>query len=94
MPRALVLGGAGFIGSNICHHLLANGFRVTVVDGLLPRTSGSSANLISDKGSMEFINQRVEDLHTLPDLLRGCDLVCWCRPLPCHGDVLLRLASE
>jgi UDP-glucose 4-epimerase len=75
MPRALVLGGAGFIGSNICHHLLANGFRVTIVDGLLPRTSGSSANLISDKGSMEFINQRVEDLHTLPDLLRGCDLV-------------------
>ena len=26
--------------------------------------------------------------------LRGGDLVCWCRPLPCHGDVLLRLANE
>ena len=26
--------------------------------------------------------------------LKGCDLVCWCAPLPCHGDVLLRLANE
>jgi hypothetical protein len=27
----------------------------------------------------------------LPELA-GCDLVCWCAPLPCHGNVLLRLA--
>ncbi len=26
--------------------------------------------------------------------LRGLDLVCWCAPLPCHGDVLLRLANR
>jgi len=26
--------------------------------------------------------------------LRGYDLVCWCAPEPCHGDVLLRLANE
>jgi hypothetical protein len=26
--------------------------------------------------------------------LRGRDLVCWCAPEPCHGDVLLRLANE
>jgi hypothetical protein len=26
--------------------------------------------------------------------LKGKDLVCWCAPLPCHGDVLLRIASE
>ena len=25
--------------------------------------------------------------------LRGKDLVCWCAPLPCHGDVLLRLGN-
>jgi hypothetical protein len=25
--------------------------------------------------------------------LRGRDLVCWCAPEPCHGDVLLRLAN-
>ncbi len=25
--------------------------------------------------------------------LKGKDLVCWCAPLPCHGDVLLELAN-
>lgn len=25
--------------------------------------------------------------------LKGRDLVCWCSPLPCHGDVLLELAN-
>ena len=28
----------------------------------------------------------------LPEL-RGHDLVCWCAPHPCHGDVLLELAN-
>ena len=26
--------------------------------------------------------------------LKGKDLVCFCHPMPCHGDVLLRLANE
>lgn len=25
--------------------------------------------------------------------LRGCDLVCWCAPAACHGDVLVELAN-
>lgn len=25
--------------------------------------------------------------------LKGKDLVCWCAPLACHGDVLLRIAN-
>lgn len=27
------------------------------------------------------------------DELRGHDLVCFCAPQPCHGDLLLRLAN-
>ena len=27
------------------------------------------------------------------DELRGRDLVCWCAPLACHGDVLIDLAK-
>ena len=26
--------------------------------------------------------------------LKGKDLVCWCSPLPCHADILLRMANE
>jgi len=28
----------------------------------------------------------------LPEL-RGQDLVCWCAPEACHGDILLELAN-
>jgi hypothetical protein len=34
--------------------------------------------------------QLMTALHELHDR----DLVCWCAPLPCHGDVLLRLVNE
>ena len=40
-----------------------------------------------------WLRQQQRLMDALPEL-RGCDLVCWCAPLPCHGDVLLRLASE
>ncbi|MDE2469556.1 MAG: DUF4326 domain-containing protein [Bradyrhizobium sp.] len=33
------------------------------------------------------------DLLRALDELRGHDLVCFCAPLPCHGDLLLRLAN-
>lgn len=26
--------------------------------------------------------------------LKGKDLICWCAPLPCHADVLLRIANQ
>ena len=26
--------------------------------------------------------------------LKGKDLVCWCAPLPCHADTLLKLANK
>jgi len=28
------------------------------------------------------------------DELRGRDLICWCAPLACHGDVLTELANR
>lgn len=34
--------------------------------------------------------------HLLKDLheLKGKDLVCWCAPQSCHGDILLQLANK
>jgi dTDP-glucose 4,6-dehydratase len=34
MPTAVVTGGAGFLGSHLCDHLIAKGFRVICVDNL------------------------------------------------------------
>lgn len=41
----------------------------------------------------EYILRRPDLLAQLPNL-KGKDLVCWCAPLPCHGDVLLELVEE
>lgn len=35
-----------------------------------------------------------EDLLRDLSQLRGKTLACWCKPGPCHGDVLLRLANS
>ncbi|HVO10328.1 MAG TPA: UDP-glucuronic acid decarboxylase family protein [Vicinamibacteria bacterium] len=42
MPRALVTGAAGFIGSHLCEYLLARGFAVVGMDNLV---TGSPANV-------------------------------------------------
>ena len=34
-----------------------------------------------------------ELLKAIPEL-RGKDLVCWCKPAICHGDILLELANR
>lgn len=38
----------------------------------------------------------LQDQELLNDIseLEGKDLVCWCDPLPCHADVLIRLAND
>jgi hypothetical protein len=38
-------------------------------------------------------DERPDLMAALPEL-HGKDLVCWCAPLACHGDVILRLAGE
>ena len=42
MPRALVTGAAGFIGSHLCEYLLDQGFSVVGMDNLL---TGDVANI-------------------------------------------------
>ena len=42
MPTAVVTGGAGFLGSHLCDHLLARGLRVICVDNL---ETGSLKNI-------------------------------------------------
>ena len=40
-----------------------------------------------------YVRSKPELLAALPEL-RGKRLGCWCAPLPCHGDVLVRLLAE
>jgi UDP-glucose 4-epimerase len=72
--KALVTGGAGFIGSNLTDTLLAMGKEVVVIDNL---STGQSRFLESAKGNPNF--QFVEgDLRSVDDIesaMQGCDFV-------------------
>src|SRR5579863_8712293 len=52
-PRALVTGGAGFLGSHLCDALLAENYSVVAVDNLV---TGSLANVshLSSQPDFEF----------------------------------------
>lgn len=51
MPRALITGGAGFLGSHLCDRLLAEGLDVIVMDNLI---TGSTDNIAHLAGNPHF----------------------------------------
>jgi dTDP-glucose 4,6-dehydratase len=57
MPTAVVTGGAGFLGSHLCDHLVAKGYRVICVDNL---DTGSLQNVEHLRGDeFLFVNHDV-----------------------------------
>ena len=48
LERALVTGGAGFIGSHLCDRLLAEGCRVLAYDNLLTGRMENIQHLLGD----------------------------------------------
>lgn len=72
--KALVTGGAGFIGSHLSEALCRRGVRVVVLDNL---TAGSTANLAwrQPGDELEFIPGDVADRATVRRAVAGCDWV-------------------
>ena len=70
--RALVTGGAGFIGSHLCHRLLELGHEVVVLDNFF---SGSRANLSAIADHVRVVEGDVRDLPTVEASAAGCEVV-------------------
>jgi dTDP-glucose 4,6-dehydratase len=68
MPRILVTGGAGFIGSHLCERLLGEGNDVICIDNFL---TGSPDNIASFLGNQrfQFIQQDVTNFVYVPGKL-------------------------
>lgn len=65
MPRSVVTGGAGFLGSHLCDRLIAEGHSVVAVDNLL---TGSRDNLkgLRKNPKFTFLKQDVTEELTIP----------------------------
>ncbi len=68
--KALITGGAGFIGSNIAALLLERGHEVTVLDNLM---SGYEENLTGL--SVSFVRGDVRDAEALKTVTSGVDVI-------------------
>lgn len=74
MARCLVTGGAGFVGSHLCEHLLSQGHEVIAIDNL---STGQTANLaaIADHQRFQFQSGSITDAALLHDVTLRVDTV-------------------
>ncbi len=71
--HVLVTGGAGYLGSVLCEHLLQEGYQVTVVDNLM-YGQGSLFHLLAHP-AFEFVFGDVRDEMLMRRLLKNSDVV-------------------
>jgi nucleoside-diphosphate-sugar epimerase len=70
--KALVIGGAGFIGSHLVERLVHDGHAVRALDNL---SSGKRENLAPVAGAVELVVADVRHPDRLEQEMRGCDVV-------------------
>jgi nucleoside-diphosphate-sugar epimerase len=73
--KVLVLGGLGFIGSNLAIRLVGLGARVTIVDSMLPQYGGNLANVAPIQGQCLINFSDIRDVHSLGYLVRDVDMI-------------------
>ncbi len=72
MTRALVTGGAGFIGSHLVEGLLARGYAVRVIDNF---ATGKRENLAPVADKIELLEGDVRNLTTARTAMKNVDVV-------------------
>ena len=65
--RALVTGGAGFLGSHLCHRLLSQGYEVLCVDNLHTGSKRNIADLLDNHRFEFLLHDIVNPLHVEVD---------------------------
>jgi UDP-glucose 4-epimerase len=72
--KALVTGGAGYVGSHLCDALIRRGASVTVIDNL---STGRLSNIehLLEHSRFEFVRGSILDSEDLEALVRGADRV-------------------
>lgn len=85
MSRVLVTGGAGFIGSHLCRHLLERGRSVLCVDNLSSGSESNVAELMPD-GRFKFVNHDIANFVCTDDISAIFNLACPASPVQYQKD--------
>lgn len=80
MGRALVTGGAGFLGSNLCRRLISDGFEVVALDNMYTGSRRNVEDLISHP-SFRLIEGDVIDFSTDEKFDQIYNLACPASPV-------------
>ncbi len=73
--KTLILGGLGFIGSNLAIRLASLGAEVTVVDSMLSQYGGNLENIASIRAQININFSDIRDSHTLNYIVQGQDVI-------------------
>ena len=74
MIRALITGGAGFIGSHLAERLLGQGYQVTIIDNL---STGRLENiqLLESQANFRYAVEDIRNIHVIDRLVSECDII-------------------
>ncbi len=74
MPKALITGGAGFIGSHLSDYLLNQGYQVMVIDDL---STGHFRNIepLTKNPNFHFAIEDIRNIGVVDRLVSDCDVV-------------------
>jgi len=80
MNRALVTGGSGFLGSNLCRRLISDGFEVVALDNMYTGSRRNVEDLLSNR-SFRLIEGDVVDFATGESFDQIYNLACPASPI-------------
>ncbi len=74
MKKAIVTGGAGFIGSHLSDELAERGYQVTILDDI---STGKQSNIeaLRHRDKIKFVQGSITDLPLLQKLFKGSDYI-------------------
>ncbi|MFZ2339171.1 MAG: SDR family oxidoreductase [Bacteroidales bacterium] len=88
MSKVLILGGAGFIGSNIAEYFVSKNDKVVVLDGLMGKTGGSKRNLERINNKIEIYYSNIKGAPYLKSLITNSEIIIDCMAWTSHHSAI------
>ena len=96
--QVLITGGAGFVGAHVAAELLREGYRVRVLDSLIPQVHSTGSHHIGERPNyldpeVELVRGEVQDPEVVRRALRGVDAVYHFASLVGVGQSMYKLVE-